>query len=128
MCLQYTRHDEMISEKFGNACVIEHRVGIGEDGSILGWDRENWVANRGSRPGYDKPGNIISGMLLGYEPTPVKPASAKPPTRKLRNGSNTVPEYVAGCAGGVCNGSGTVKSERVLTHTVESPFYTGPLR
>ena len=26
------------------------------------------------------------------------------------------------------NGSGTVKSERVLTHTVESPFYTGPLR
>jgi CO/xanthine dehydrogenase Mo-binding subunit len=28
----------------------------------------------------------------------------------------------------VCNGSGTVKSERVLTHTVESPFYTGPLR
>jgi nicotinate dehydrogenase subunit B len=51
-----------------------------------------------------------------------------PPIRKLRNGSNTVPEYVAGCAGGVCNGSGTVKSERVLTHTVESPFYTGPLR
>ena len=126
--LQYTRQDEMISENFGNACVIEHRVGIGEDGSILGWDRENWVANRGSRPGYDKPGNIISGMLLGYEPTPLKPASAKPPTRKLRNGSNTVPEYVAGCAGGLCNGSGTVKSERVLTHTVESPFYTGPLR
>jgi nicotinate dehydrogenase subunit B len=126
--LQYTRQDEMISESFGNACVIEHRVGLDEDGSILAWDRENWVANRGSRPGYDKPGNIISGMLLGYEPTPVKPEPARPPTRKLRNGSNTVPEYVAGCAGGVCNGSGTVKSERVLTHTVESPFYTGPLR
>jgi CO/xanthine dehydrogenase Mo-binding subunit len=126
--LQYTRQDEMMWENFGNACVIEHRVGLGEDGSIIGWDRENWVANRGSRPGYDKPGNIISGMLLGYEPAPVKPAPAKPPIRKLRNGSNTVPEYVAGCAGGVCNGSGTVKSERVLTHTVESPFYTGPLR
>lgn len=126
--LQYTRQDEMMWENFGNACVIEHRVGLGEDGSIIGWDRENWVANRGSRPGYDKPGNIISGMLLGYEPAPMKPAPAKPPIRKLRNGSNTVPEYVAGCAGGVCNGSGTVKSERVLTHTVESPFYTGPLR
>jgi nicotinate dehydrogenase subunit B len=126
--LQYTRQDEMISENYGNACVIEHRVGLNEDGSILGWDRENWVANRGSRPGYEAPGNIISGMLLGYEPTPVKPAPAMPPTRKLRNGSNTVPEYVAGCAGGMCNGSGTVKSERVLTHTVESPFYTGPLR
>jgi len=126
--LQYTRQDEMMWENFGNACVIEHRVGLGEDGAILGWDRENWVANRGSRPGYDKPGNIISGMLLGYEPAPVKPAPARPPIRKLHNGSNTVPEYVAGCAGGVCNGSGTVKSERVLTHTVESPFYTGPLR
>jgi nicotinate dehydrogenase subunit B len=126
--LQYTRQDEMMWENFGNACVIEHRVGLGEDGSIVGWDRENWVANRGSRPGYDKPGNIISGMLLGYEPASVKPAPAKPPIRKLRNGSNTVPEYVAGCAGGACNGSGTVKSERVLTHTVESPFYTGPLR
>ena len=126
--LQYTRQDEMISENFGNACVIEHRVGLDKDGAILAWDRENWVANRGSRPGYDKPGNIISGMLLGYQPMPLKPAPAMPPTRKLHNGSNTVPEYVAGCAGGVCNGSGTVKSERVLTHTVESPFYTGPLR
>jgi CO/xanthine dehydrogenase Mo-binding subunit len=126
--LQYTRQDEMMWENFGNACVIEHRVGLDQDASIIGWDRENWVANRGSRPGYDKPGNIVSGMLLGYEPAPMKPTAAKPPTRKLRNGSNTVPEYVGGCAGGVCNGSGTVKSERVLTHTVESPFYTGPLR
>ena len=126
--LQYSRQDEMMWENFGNACVIEHRAGLGEGGSIVGWDRENWVANRGSRPGYDRPGNIISGMLLGYEPAPVKPEPAGPPTRRLRNGSNTVPEYVAGCVGGMCNGSGTVKSERVLTHTVESPFYTGPLR
>jgi nicotinate dehydrogenase subunit B len=126
--LQYTRQDEMMWENFGNACVIEHRTGLDEDGSILAWDRENWVANRGSRPGYDRPGNVISGMLLGYEPEPFNPAPAKPPTRKLRNGSNTVPEYVAGCVGGICNGSGTVKSERVLTHTVASPFYTGPLR
>jgi CO/xanthine dehydrogenase Mo-binding subunit len=126
--LQYTRQDEMMRENFGNACVIEHHAGLVRDGSILTWDRENWVANRGSRPGYEKPGNIISGMLLGYEPEPLKPGPAKPPTRKLRNGSNTVPEYVAGCAGGVCNGSGVVKSERVLTHNVASPFYTGPLR
>jgi nicotinate dehydrogenase subunit B len=118
----------MMWENYGNACVIEHRVGLAADGSIVAWDRENWVANRGSRPGYDQPGNIISGMLLGYEPEPVKPGPAKPPTKKLRNGSNTVPEYLAGCAGGSCNGSGTVQCERVLTHTVASPFYTGPLR
>jgi nicotinate dehydrogenase subunit B len=126
--LQYTRQDEMMWENFGNACVIEHHAGLSANGSIVAWDRENWVANRGSRPGYDRPGNIISGMLLGYEPEPIRPAPASPPTRKLRNGSNTVPEYVAGCAGGVCSGSGVVKSERVLTHTVASPFYTGPLR
>jgi nicotinate dehydrogenase subunit B len=126
--LQYTRQDEMMWENFGNACVIEHRVGLDVGGSIVVWDRENWVANRGSRPGYDKPGNVISGMLLGYDPEPLKPAPAKAPTRKLRNGSNTVPEYVVGCAAGVCSGSGTVRSERVLTHTVASPFYTGPLR
>jgi nicotinate dehydrogenase subunit B len=126
--LQYTRQDEMMWENFGNACVIEHRAGLGKDGAIIAWDRENWIANRGSRPGYDRPGNVISGMLLGYEPESLEPAPAKPPTRKLRNGSNTVPEYVAGCAGGECNGSGNVRSERVLTHTVASPFYTGPLR
>jgi nicotinate dehydrogenase subunit B len=126
--LQYTRQDEMMWENFGNACVVEHRVGLDVDGSIVAWDRESWVANRGSRPGNDRPGNVISGMLLGYNPEPFKPASAKAPTRKLRNGSNTVPEYVVGCAGGVCSGSGTVRSERVLTHTVASPFYTGPLR
>ena len=126
--LQYTRQDEMMWENFGNACVIEQGAGLAEDGSIVAWDRENWVANRGSRPGYDQPGNVISGMLLGYEPEPIRPAAAKPPARKLRNGSNTVPEYFAGCAGGECNGSGTVKTERVLTHTLASPFYTGPLR
>jgi CO/xanthine dehydrogenase Mo-binding subunit len=35
---------------------------------------------------------------------------------------------VTGCAGGACGGTGTVKSERVLTHTIASPFFTGPLR
>jgi CO/xanthine dehydrogenase Mo-binding subunit len=126
--LQYTRQDEMMWENLGNACVVDHRAGLAEDGSIVAWERENWVANRGSRPGYGRPGNVISGMLLGYEPEPVDPAPASPPTRKLRNGSNSVPEYLAGCAGGACSGSGIVKSERVLTHTVASPFYTGPLR
>jgi CO/xanthine dehydrogenase Mo-binding subunit len=30
--------------------------------------------------------------------------------------------------GGACEGGGTIRSERVLTHTVRSPFFTGPLR
>ena len=126
--LQYSREDEMKWENFGSAMVIEQRAGLGSDGRIAVWDREDWVADRGSRPGYDRPGNVISGMLLGYEPEPFAPGPAQQPKGELRNGSNVVPPYIAGCIEGVCGGSGTVRSERVLTHAVLSPFFTGPLR
>jgi nicotinate dehydrogenase subunit B len=126
--LQFSRQDEMMWENFGSACVIQHRAGIAADGRILVWDRENWVASLGNRPGYDRPGNVISGMLAGYPPEPLKLGPAKPPAGELSNGSNTVPSYFAGCIAGKCAGGGTIKSERVLTHTVRSPFFTGPLR
>jgi nicotinate dehydrogenase subunit B len=67
-------------------------------------------------------------MLAGYPPEPLEPGSAKPPTGELRNQSNIVPSYFAGCIGGACGGGGTIRSERALTHTVRSPFFTGPLR
>jgi len=51
-----------------------------------------------------------------------------PPKGKLRNNGNTVPAYFAGCIEGSCGGGGTIRSERALTHTVHSPFFTGPLR
>src|SRR5204863_8657283 len=41
---------------------------------------------------------------------------------------NPAPSYVAGCIGTTCGGAGRVKSERVRTHTIRSPFFTGPLR
>jgi CO/xanthine dehydrogenase Mo-binding subunit len=126
--LQFSRQDEMMWENFGSACVIEHRAALGPDRRIRTWDRENWVASLGNRPGYDRPGNVITGMLLGYEPEPLTSGPAKPPKGKLRNQSNTVPSYFAGCIDGECGGGGTVRSERVLTHTVRSPFFTGPLR
>ncbi len=126
--LQFSRQDEMMWENLGSAVVVEHRAGLTADGRILAWDRENWVASLGNRPGYDQPGNVISGMLTGYPPEPLEPGPAKPPSGKLRNGSNTVPSYFAGCIAGKCGGGGTIQSERVLTHTVRSPFFTGPLR
>ena len=126
--LQFSRQDEMMWENLGAACVTEHRAALANDGSIAVWDRENWVASLGNRPGYDQPGNVISGMLLGFEPAPLTPGPAKPPAGKFRNQSNTVPAYMAGCIDGVCGGNGTIKQERVLTHTVGSPFFTGPLR
>ena len=126
--LQFSRQDEMGWENYGNACLVEHRAGLDHQGRIAAWDRESWIPSRGSRPGDDRPGNVVSGMLLGYEPAPLKPGGAAEPAGELRNGSNTVPGYMAGCAGGKCTGGGTVRSERVLTHTVPSPFFTGPLR
>jgi nicotinate dehydrogenase subunit B len=126
--LQFSRQDEMMWENFGSACVIEQRAGMTSDGRVVAWDRENWVASLGNRPGYDQPGNVISGMLVGYEPEALEPGPAKAPTGKLRNRSNSVPSYFAGCVAGNCGGGGTIRSERVLTHTVRSPFFTGPLR
>ena len=126
--VQFSRQDEMMWENFGSACAVEHRAALARDGRIVAWDREDWVASMGNRPGYDQPGNVITGMLLGYAPELPGPRSAKPPAGKLRNQSNTVPSYFAGCIGGSCGGDGTVRSERALTHTVPSPFFTGPLR
>jgi CO/xanthine dehydrogenase Mo-binding subunit len=126
--VQFSRHDEMFWENFGSACVIEHRAALDKAGNIIAWDRENWVAERGGRPGYDHPGNVITGVLVGYEPEPLNPTPPKPPTGKLRNQSNAVPSYMAGCVAGQCGGGGTIRSERVLTHTVLSPFFTGSLR
>ena len=126
--LQFSRQDEMMWENLGAACVVEHRVGLDAHGNIIAWDRENWVADLGGRPGYDQPGNVITGVLVGYEPEPLKPGPGKPPSGPFRNGSNTAPAYVAGCVEGTCGGGGTVSSERVLTHTVRSPLFTGSLR
>ncbi len=126
--LQFSREDEMMWENLGAACVVEHRASLQQDGTIRAWDRENWVASLGNRPGHDRPGNVITGMLLGYEPEPLQPGPAKAPAGKLQNQSNAVPSYMAGCIEGNCQGGGTIRSERVLTHTVRSPFFTGPLR
>lgn len=126
--LQFSREDEMKWENFGAACVVEQRAALGPDKTIAAWDRENWMASLGNRPGYDRPGNVITGVLLGYEPEPFKRQQASAPKGKLRNNSNAVPAYFAGCIDTKCQGGGTIRSERALTHTVRSPFFTGPLR
>jgi nicotinate dehydrogenase subunit B len=126
--LQFSRQDEMMWENLGSACTVQLRAGLAQDGRIVAWEREDWVASMGNRPGYDRPGNIITGVLLGYEPELPEVGLAEPTTDKFRNQSNTVPSYLAGCIAGSCGGDGTIRSERVLTHTVPSPFFTGPLR
>jgi CO/xanthine dehydrogenase Mo-binding subunit len=126
--VQLTRHDEFISESYGSACVIAQQAGLDSNGAIDVWACETWTASLGGRPGYDKPGNVITGMLAGFDPETIKPQTAVEPTEELRNGNNAVPSYVVGCVNGKCGGAGTIRSERVLTHAVKSPFFTGPLR
>ncbi len=126
--VQLSREDEMAWENFGSACVVEQRAGLDRNGNIIAWDCENWIASKGGRPGYEEPGNVITGALVGYETQALKPSAAAQPTGELRNNSNAAPSYVVGCIGEKCGGGGTVRSERVLSHAVASPFFTGPLR
>lgn len=125
--VQLTRQDEFLSENYGSACVIEQQVGI-DAGAIQAWDCEAWSVSLGGRPGYERPGNVITGMLAGFDPETITPRAAAEPTGELRNGSNAVPLYVTGCIMGKCSGTGSIRSERVLTHSVKSPLFTGPLR
>ena len=126
--VQLTRHDEFVSENYGSACVIEQQAGVDASGKIDVWDCETWSVSFGGRPGYERPGNVITGMLAGFEPETITPRKGVEPTGELRNGSNAVPSYMAGCVNGKCGGEGSIRSERVLTHAVKSPFFTGPLR
>ena len=126
--VQLTRQDEFISENYGSACVIAQQAGLNANGAIDVWACETWTASLGGRPGYDKPGNVITGLLAGFDPETIKPQTAVEPREELRNGNNAVPSYVVGCVNGKCGGAGTIRSERVLTHAVRSPFFTGPLR
>ena len=126
--VQLSRKDEMAWENYGLAYVIDQRVGLDAAGNIVAWDCESWLPTLGGRPGYDTPGNVITGTLAGFEPAAFAPRAPAPPPAAFNNGSNAAPSYVAGCVGGACGGTGRIKSERVLTHTVRSPFFTGPLR
>jgi hypothetical protein len=104
----YSRRDEMMWENFGAACLIEHRAALAPNGRIRAWDREDWVTAPGNRPGYDRPGNVITGMLLGYEPDPFQPGPARQPVRAFQNRSNTVPSYFAN------GGNGSIGAARAL--------------
>jgi CO/xanthine dehydrogenase Mo-binding subunit len=125
--VQLSRRDEMAWENYGFAYVIEQRAGLSSDG-ITTWDHEAWFASLGGRPGHETPGNVVTGMLAGFPTAPFRPARAAEPPGEFRNGSNAAPSYVSGRAARAAGGAGVIASERVLTHTVRSPFFTGPLR
>jgi nicotinate dehydrogenase subunit B len=127
--IQLTRKDEMAwGENYGSAYVLDERAGLDAKGNIIAWDHEAWSPVHGNRPGYGRPGNVVSGMLAGFEPEPFQPLSPAPEPTRFQNGDNSIPSYCAGRVGGRAEGTGTIQSERVLIHNVTSPFFTGPLR
>lgn len=125
--VQLTRRDEMAWENYGTPWVIEQRIGLDAQGTIVAWDYESWTAGRGGRVGAARPGNIVTGFLAGFEAAPFAPRAAAPSDVPF-NDQNHMPSYVTGCVRGRCDGKGTIASERGLAHRVESPFFTGPLR
>jgi nicotinate dehydrogenase subunit B len=126
--VQLARKDEMAWENYGLAYVIDQRAGLNADGSILTWDHESWSPNLGGRPGANSPGNVVTGFLIGFQPAAFAARTPAPEPVNFGNGNNAVPSYVTGTVGGRSGGTGTIASQRVLTHDVPSPFFTGPLR
>jgi CO/xanthine dehydrogenase Mo-binding subunit len=125
--VQLSRKDEMAWENYGYAFVLDQRAGLDAEGNITAWDYESWSTSRGGRPGLNQPGNIVTGYLLGFEPDTVESRAAATP-RRYNNGQNAIPSYFAARFDGEPRGCGTIDSGRVLTHTVSTPFFTGPLR
>ena len=126
--VQLARKDEMAWENYGLAYVIDQRAGLDRDGNIVAWDHESWSPTLGGRPGANAPGNIVTGSLIGFEPAAFVPRTPAPEPTSFANGNNAVPSYVTGTVGTRSGGTGTVGVQRVLTHGVRSPFFTGPLR
>ena len=119
----------MAWENYGFAYVIDERVGLAADGTIVAWDHESWSPTLGGRPGYNQPGNVVTGTLAGFEPAAFAPRTpAPPPSGAFNNGANAAPSYITGRVRDAAGGTGTVAGERVLTHAIRSPFFTGPLR
>jgi CO/xanthine dehydrogenase Mo-binding subunit len=129
--VQLSRKDEMAWENYGTSYVIDQRVavdGTGADATIVAWDYEAWTPGLGGRPGYSNPGNVITGFLAGAEPQPFAPRTPAADPVNYANNLNIAPSYVAGAVNGRSGGTGNIRSERVLTHNLRSPFWTGPLR
>src|SRR5262249_35337249 len=64
--IQLTRKDEMAWENYGLAYVIDQRIGLDASGTIVAWDYDAWLPSLGGRPGYDAPGNVVTGSLVGF--------------------------------------------------------------
>ena len=68
----------MAWENYGNLFAIDQRAGLDASGTIVAWDYEAWSAVKGGRPGYNTPGNVVTGTLLRLSPAPFTPRTPAP--------------------------------------------------
>ena len=128
--VQLSRKDEMAWENYGNLFAIDQRVGLDASGTIAVWDYEAWSAAKGGRPGYNTPGNVVTGSLLGLQPGAVQPAHAGAGANHAAQQRTSTPRRRTSpdACGTRRTAPASSRSERVLSHRVRSPFFTGPLR
>jgi CO/xanthine dehydrogenase Mo-binding subunit len=126
--VQYSRRDEMTGgEHYGHPMVSNEKVGLDASGTIIAWDYENVLMQRGEGA-LGTPGNGISGYLAGFPTSPVVPTTTPSIPPAFSNFTNAVPSYVTGSFKGVNYGTGSVTSQRVLNRVVASPLWTAWLR
>ena len=118
--LQWMRRDEHVWEHYGTPMIMKIRGGLDADGNLIAWDFENLQASRGGRPGNVGAANLPTGALIGLT---LAPRRAQAPTFPPLGADNSNTE-----AGYLKDEEGLVPNARVIAKTVDSAFFTGPLR
>ena len=118
--VQWMRGDEHVWEHYGTPMVMKLRGGLDDKGNLTAWDYEGWQAARGGRPGNVGAANLPTGYLIGLRLPPRQITSPRLPPLGADN-SNTEAGYLQ-------DEEGLLQNARVISHTVDSPFFTGPLR
>ena len=113
--VQYMRADEHAWENYGQAMAMQASAGLDDDGNILAWQYTAYTASRGNRPNTGFAGNLPTGGMIGLQPQ----SRGQDRRRRCRptgpDSSNAATQY-------------NVPRSQVITKTISSRFYTGPMR
>ena len=118
--VQWDRADEHVWEHMGTPMIMKVKGGLDGEGNLVAWDYESLQAARGGRPGNVGAANLPTGHLVGLSLAPRRAQAPTFPPLGADN-SNTVAGYLK-------DEEGTVPNARVISKTVDSWFFTGPLR
>jgi nicotinate dehydrogenase subunit B len=118
--VQWDRGDEHVWEHYGTPMIMTIRGGLDASGNLIAWDFENLQASKGGRPGNVGAANLPTGQLIGLR---LAPRTAQAPNALPLGADNSNTE-----AGYLKDEEGLVPNARVIAKTVDSPFFTGPLR